>query len=331
MSLYDKLGVGKDSSKQDITKAFRKLAMEYHPDKNPQGEEKFKDISHAYEILTDDEKRRKYDLTGSENDQPQHHHHQNFNPFEFMFNQHFQQQTHFQQHQEEPIRKLDDTIHTVEITLKDAYFGVQKNLLVTSNKKCDCTKSCDTCNGRGRLRVIRSMGPFQKVFESDCGNCRGRGLIIKGCDKCGGIGRYKDKETFNLVIPTGATTGLERRIAGKGEQPFKKTEIAGDLVFKINVKEHALFTRKGNDLYYSQDISFVDSVCGVDIKIPHFEGELKINTSTFGIVKHGGEYRIEGKGMNEVTHLIIKFDVKYPHIKLNESIRDKIRELLTEE
>jgi DnaJ-class molecular chaperone len=329
MSLYDKLGVNKDASKSDITKAYRKLSLEHHPDRPGGNEEIFKDISHAYEILTDDEKRKRYDLTGSETEQPQHHHHQNFNPFEFMFNQHFQQQQHFQQHREEPIRKLEDTVHSVDISLKDAYFGIQKNLLVTSNKKCDCTKHCDVCNGNGRLRVVRNMGPFQQVLDADCNNCRGKGFIIKGCGKCGGLGRYKDKETFNLVIPKGATTGLERRMSGKGEQPFKKSEIAGDLVFKINVKEHPLFVRKGNDLHYSQDISFVDSVCGVDIVIPHFEEEVYINTSTFGIVKHSGEYRVEGKGMNEGSHLIIKFNVKYPIYKLSGEVRYKIRDLLT--
>jgi DnaJ-class molecular chaperone len=334
MSLYDKLGVSKDASKQDITKAFRKLAVEHHPDKGG-NEEKFKDISHAYEILTDEDKRKRYDLTGSDSDQPQHNPFQqggfNFhfgggNPFDFMFNQAFGGGHH--QQREEPMHKLDDTVYIIDISLKEAYFGLTKTLAVTTQKKCNCTSVCDKCKGECRIRVMRQLGPMRQIMEINCDMCQGKGYTIAVCMECKGLGQTKAKETFNIVIPKGAISGLERRMTGKGQQPFKKTEIAGDLVFKINVQEHSHFKRRNNDLIYNANISFVDSVCGVEIKVEHFDGELKLNTSTFGIVKEGVEYIIKDRGMPG-GNLIIIFKVEYPETKLTEEQRNKIRDVLS--
>jgi molecular chaperone DnaJ len=335
MSLYDKLGVSRDASKQDITKAYRKLSLEHHPDRPTGNEEKFKEISQAYEILTDDERRKRYDLTGSDSDQPQGNPFQqqgfNFqfggggNPFDFMFNQAFG--SGHQQQREEPMRKLDDTVYTIDISLKEAYFGLTKNLAVTTQKKCNCTSVCDRCKGECRIKVMRQMGPMRQIMEMNCDMCQGKGYTIAVCMECKGLGQTKAKETFNIVIPKGAISGLERRMTGKGQQPFKKTEISGDLVFKINVQEHSHFKRRNNDLIYNANISFVDSVCGVEIKIEHFDGELKLNTSTFGIVKEGVEYVIKDRGMPG-GNLIIIFKVEYPETKLTEEQREKIREIL---
>jgi DnaJ-class molecular chaperone len=332
MSLYDKLEISREASKDEIKKAFRKLSLIYHPDKNPQGEEKFKDISHAYEILSDDDKRKRYDLTGSENEQPQNPFQQqgfNFqfgggNPFDFMFNQAFGRG---HQQKEEPMRKLDDTVYTIDITLKEAYFGLTKNLAVTTQKKCNCTSVCDKCKGECRIRVLRQLGPMRQIMEMNCDMCQAKGYTISTCIECNGTGQIKTKETFNIVIPNGAISGLERRMTGKGQQPFKKTEIAGDLVFKINVLEHSHFKRRNNDLIYNADISFVDSVCGIELKIEHFDGDLKLNTSTFGIVKEGVEYIIKDRGMPG-GNLIIIFKVEYPDTKLTEEQREKIRDIL---
>jgi molecular chaperone DnaJ len=336
MSLYDKLGVSKDASKQDITKAYRKLSLEHHPDRPTGNEEKFKEISQAYEVLTDDERRKRYDLTGSDSEQPQGGHpfqqaggfSFNFggggNPFDFMFNQAFGAGHH---QREEPIHKLDDTIHNIDISLKDAYFGMTKNLIVTTQRKCGCSETCDKCKGECRIKAMRQMGPVRQIFEMQCDMCQGKGYIVKGCEICKSSGKIKDKETFNIVIPKGASSGLERRMTGKGQQPFKKSEIAGDLVFKINVLNHEYFQRRNNDLIYTTNISFLDSICGVDLTISHFDGELKLNTSTFGIVKEGVEYVIKDRGMPG-GNLIIIFKVEYPETKLTEEQRKKIRDIL---
>lgn len=331
MSLYDKLNVSRDASKQEITKAYRKLSLDHHPDRPNGNEEKFKDISHAYEILSDDEKRERYDLTGSDSEQPQANPFQaggfsfNFgggNPFDFMFNN-----MHSNRPREEPIRKLEDTIHTVNISLKDAYFGITKNLAVTTIKKCVCSNTCNRCNGSCKIKIMRQLGPMIQVFETPCDVCFGKGVnVVKTCEECKGSGQIKEKETFNLIIPENAVSGLERRISGKGQQPFKKTEIAGDLVFKINVLDDPNFKRRGNDFIYETNISFIDSICGCEIKIPHFEKEIIVNINNLGIVYENIEYIIKDETIK--NKIILTFKIEKLNKILSDEIRNKIKDLL---
>ena len=133
MSLYEKLGIPKEASKDDIKKAFRKLSLEHHPDKGGD-EEKFKEISNAYDVLSDDDKRKNYDLTGGETQQPFNPFQQGFNPFGFMFNQRNKRQ--------EAMRKLDDSIYTIEIPLEEVFFGKTRKMLVTTNTRCSCSEVC---------------------------------------------------------------------------------------------------------------------------------------------------------------------------------------------
>ena len=327
MSLYDKLNLDKNCSKDDIKKSFRKLAVSHHPDKGGD-EEKFKEISHAYEVLSDDEKRKRYDLTGSDTEQPQQ---PNFNsgfpfnfggdPFEFMFNQHHRQR------REDPIRKLDDTVHTINISLKEAYFGLTKNMAVTTTTKCDCSTACGKCKGEGKFKVVQQFGPIRQVFDAQCDMCSGRGFIVKAnCDKCSGKGSVNNKEVFPLDIPKNAITGLEKRISGKGQQPFKRNEIAGDLVFKINVMEDVNFKRRGVDFIYEKSISFIDSICGCEVIIPHFEGNVLINTITLGIIYEGVEYVVTSENIKNKVILCFKIEKLIKVLK--EEDRSKIREIL---
>ncbi len=318
MTLYDKLGLSKEASKEDIKKAFRKLSLEHHPDRGGD-EEKFKDISNAYEILSDDDKRKNYDLTGTTE---QHHNpfQQGFNPFEFMFNQRHRRQ--------EAVRKLDDTVHTVEIPLEEVYFGKSRKMLVTTNSRCNCCSICPKCNGNGKITIIRQFGPMIQQMETQCDMCLTKGYIIKGCDECNKTGLIKNKEYYEVNIPVNCMDGYEKRIVGKGQQPFKQTEIPGDLVFRIKILEHPSFKRRGKDLLYEVVISFIDSICGCQITIPHFEGEFTLNfINDFGVIKEGKEYIIQGKGING-GNLILTFKVKEYTGTLNKEKRDKIRELL---
>lgn len=320
MSLYDTLGISKEASKDEVKKAFRKLSLEHHPDKGG-NEEKFKEISNAYEILSDDDKRKNYDL-GNNNPGM---HQPNFNQFGggFPFNI-FNMRNQYRQ---EPIKKLEDTVHNIEITLEDIYFGRNKKLLVTTSSKCQCTSICTKCNGNGRVNIVRQIGPIIQSAEISCDICNTKGYIIKNCGNCEG-GIIKIKETYDIHIASGCIEAYERRIVGKGKQAFKHSEIPGDLVFKLKILEHPSFKRRGNELIYEVIINFIDSICGCEITIPHFEGEFKVNTSEFGVLKEGKEYIIENKGILS-SNLIIIFKIDEYIEKIDQEKRDKIRELLS--
>ncbi len=320
MSLYEKLGIPKEASKDDIKKAFRKLSLEHHPDKGGD-EEKFKEISNAYDVLSDDDKRKNYDMTGGETRQQFNPFQQGFNPFQFMFNQRNKRQ--------EAMRKLDDSIYTIEIPLEEVFFGKTRKMLVTTNTKCSCTEICSKCNGNGKIQIVRQFGAMIQSMETNCDMCLSKGYVIKGCDLCNKTGVIKNKEHYEVNVPIGCIDGYEKRIVGKGQQPFKPSEIPGDLVFKIKVLEHPLFKRRGNDLLYETKITFVDSICGCEIKIPHFDGEFKLNfVSDFGIIKEGKEYIIQNHGIKG-GNLILTFKVEEHTKILDKETRDKIRELLS--
>jgi DnaJ homolog subfamily A member 2 len=336
--LYDVLGVARDCSADDLKKAYKKLAIQHHPDKGGDPE-KFKEISNAYQILSDDEQRSRYDQLGDERfDQsgnmssvdPSVIFEQffgrggGFDPFSHLFGG----GNPFGHHQQGS-RKCRTVQHCIQISNREAYFGSEKHIKLTLHKKClKCLDTCPTCQGRGQISEMQRMGPFTSMMSRPCHTCRGSGNIPKGkasCQECKGKGEFEEEKRIDIKIPMGVETGHQINIAGCGEQPQQQGDIAGDLIFEILVQLDSNFERKGLDLIYKTSISFKESVLGKVIQIPHYEELIHCNLSEYGIIQPGKEYIIPDKGMKTDTRkgkLIVILNINYPTKKLNESQKE---------
>lgn len=253
---YEILGVSKEATAEEIKKSYRKLSLKYHPDKNPEGEDKFKEISEAYSILSDNEKRNKYDNGGT-----------NFedlfngggNPFD-MFNDLFGNRGFNQQPRTRRGRDLNINLN---ITLEESYFGKEKTL--NFNRVSTNNKMCGTCKGNGVVQQVIQQGPFRQVMNGACPGCSGNGFE--------GGGFYK-KEEVKFKIPKGIDDGLLMKLRGKGNSVWGG--IDGDLLIKIRIMPHPTFKRAAEQLHYTEDINFVDICLGKEILIEHFDGQLKV-------------------------------------------------------
>lgn len=359
--LYEILGLDKNASDQDIKRAYKKLAFENHPDKNKgdqNAEEKFKEISNAYAILSDETEKRKYDQLGDNNYNngnggQQESHADIFERFfggnmGHPFAHHFEQRGGFEHHfsfnnfgeqHNTEVRKCKSFGQSLNMTLEEVYEGINKNIKISVKKYCSkCIKQCDNCNGRGIVNQIKHMGMFTQMFTGTCDKCSGSGHITqakKNCSECNGNGSYDKEQNAHLTIPPGVDNGFKTIFPELGEQPRNSNQHAGDLILEINILEHKIFTRKGNDLYYKCEISFIESIIGKNIEIPLFNELLKINTNIFGVLCSGKNYMIEDKGMpfmNSNTkkgNLFIEFSINYPKIKNSEKIKE-LEELLSQ-
>lgn len=298
---YQVLGLDRDASPEDIRKAYRKLAVQHHPDKGGDAE-KFKQVSSAYEILSDEQKKANYDQFGNEQGpsggagMP--------DMGDFIRNMMFGQQ------QRTPgMRRSNDVRHLIEISLDDAFNGVTKKLKINLDHPCySCQQSCAQCKGSGF--TVMQMGPFG--MQKPCGACEASGSISKGCPSCNFKKNIQESDIIQLNIGKGVQSGEHIIVNGKGEQPRKQGEIPGNLIVIINVRNHQFFQREGNHLVFTTKISFDDSVKGATVTVPHFAGEMNIDTSYFGIIDPRLRYEIKGKGMTPDAHLYIIFDIQYP-------------------
>jgi DnaJ-class molecular chaperone len=362
--LYGVLGVSRDASAEDIKKAYKKLAMIHHPDKNKgdeKAEEKFKEISAAYNVLSDDAERAKYNDIGDANynngsgqdaNRGQHNPHDIFEAFFrsrggvggafggfdediFSFGQ---GGASGGSGANKPPKKASSIEKTFVFNLDDIYAGINKDLNINIRKYClKCNKKCGKCDGRGIIQQIRSMGFMQQIFQGSCDNCEGTGITIEGkadCKTCCGKGHYNEDKKATLIIPKGIDETYKTAFPELGEQPKIPNIKPGDLIIHIKIDEHKHFIRKGNDLYYKTEISFVDSIVGKDIVIPYFKEKININTNIFGVISNGKNYLLEGKGMPVLNtankgNMFIEFSVKYPKIKNAEKI-EELRALLNE-
>ena len=304
---YEILGVSRDSSASELKKAFKKKAMKYHPDRNPDNPDaaqKFKEAAEAYDILSDPQKKSAYDQFGHSGVEgmgggP------NFNDvnindiFGDIFGDVFGTRS-----QSRRQRRGSDLQYNLELSLKDAVLGTQKKIKIPSHRECkDCNGSgaakgsspisCMNCNGAGQVRMQQGFFSVQQT----CSVCSGTGQVIKDkCNICGGAGAIKDNKTLSVNIPAGVDNGDKVRLSGEGE--WMKGGQTGDLYVAIRVTDHPIFERDGRHIYIEAPIPFDISVIGGSIKIPTLENNISLkippNTQT------GKIFRIKGKGASIV-------------------------------
>ncbi|UCE99345.1 MAG: molecular chaperone DnaJ [Planctomycetota bacterium] len=316
---YEVLGVGKSASADEIKRAYRRLAMKYHPDKNPndkEAETKFKECAEAYEVLSDGEKRQRYDQFGHDGLRGmgmRDYSHMRWQDIGSIFEDIFGFDdflgdifgTRSRRARRRGPSRGYDLETSVELTLNDVSKGVEKTIEFTRQDTCsECTGSgcaqgtspghCPTCGGSGQ--VARGGGFFQMV--STCRQCGGSGQIIaKPCKKCKGTGRIPKKRIVNIKIPAGVHEGQGIRVTSEGE-PGRGGGPRGDLYCYVRIKPHEFLQRDGNNLVAVVPISFTQAVLGATIDVPSLNGtrRLKIPAGT----QFGSIFRIKGKGLPNV-------------------------------
>lgn len=309
---YELLGVNRSASADDIKKAFRKLAMQHHPDRNPgnkDSERKFKDVNHAYDILKDAEKRAAYDRYGAAAFEGGNGPSGPGGPgqgFDFgsVFGDIFDEMFGAQRGRGgRADTRGQDLRFNLEITLEQAYTGTEATVRVPSSVACEvCHGSgaeagskpqpCATCQGRGRIRA--QQGFF--TVERACHTCHGAGQVIdKPCRSCSGQGRVRRDKTLKVNIPAGVEDGTRIRLTGEGEAGTRGGP-AGDLYVFLSVRRHTLFEREGADVHCRVPISMVQATLGGSIEVPTLDGKMARIVIPAG-AQHGHQFRMRSKGM----------------------------------
>jgi len=340
---YEVLGVGKDSSAEDVKKAYRKLARQYHPDVNKEAdaETKFKEVKEAYDVLSDDGKRDTYDRYG----------HVDPNQgmggaggadfgggFGDIFDMFFGGGGGRQRDPNAPQRG-NDLQYTMTIEFKEAVFGKETEITIPRTENCDtCTgtgakpgttpKTCSTCHGSGQQEVVQNT-PFGRIANRRvCQTCRGTGKIIpEKCTTCHGEGRVKKQRRIKVNIPAGVDEGSQIRISGEGEGGSKGGP-AGDLYIVLRVKSHEFFDREGDDIYCEVPINFVQAALGAEIEIPTLNERVKLKIPAG--TQTGTYFRLKGKGVPKLRGIgagdqHVKVTVVTP-TKLSDEQKDLLRQ-----
>ena len=315
---YDVLGVRKSAKKDELKKAYRKLAMKYHPDRNPddsQAAEKFKELSEAYEILSDDQKRQTYDNFGHEGVNSSFSSSQGAaDAFSDIFGDIFSDIFGGSSGGRSSSRGAD-LGYKVEVSLEEAVFGKSLNIEIPSKERCGgLWNRCSYCGGAG---VIRQQQGFFSMQQT-CPHCRGEGEIHdKNCSKCNGSGFLSNNKKLSVKIPAGVDDGDRIRLSGEGE--LGRGGNRGDLYISINVKEHSIFERDGSHLYCEVPLDFVDAALGGSIEVPTLVGKAKIKIPS-GTQSHK-IFRLNGKGIKPlrggiVGDILVRVIVEVP-VNLN--------------
>ena len=307
---YEILSVSKTASGAEIKRAYRKLAMKYHPDRNQgdaEAEVKFKEISEAYEVLSDDQKKSAYDQYGHEGVNQQGGFggaggFGNAGGFEDIFNTFFGGGGSRGGRSRQA--RGSDLEYSLEITLEEAFNGVEKEITIPQMANCNtCDGSgskskskatCHACSGSGTIR--RQQGPF--AFEQTCPVCSGSGSnIADPCTDCYGKGLVRKQETLKVKIPEGVDNGDRIRLHGKGDAGANGA-MNGDLYIQIMIKEHKLFERRDSNLYCEMPIGFITACLGGDINVPTLDGEVKVKVMPE--TQTGKVFRVRDRGMKSL-------------------------------
>lgn len=340
MKFYDILEVSPNASIDDIKKSYKKLAFQYHPDKNKDNKEaeiKFKEISNAYSVLSNPESRQKYDMLGDDNynnDAGGGGGHQEPNMdelFQHIFGSRRGGHNPFGVHDmfgfndprgHQNKRSCNNIIKTYNITLEDIYNGIDKQLKFTVKKFCKkCFITCSGCNGSGVIQQVIQMGPMTQIFQSVCNKCNGQKIMNKHnkeCVECKGNGTYDVEHLAQLNMPKGFDN-TNTIFEGLGEQPQTSANLPGNLILEFKLASHALFTKNGNDLHYKHTLTLSESILGKIIIIEYFNEQIKINSNQFGIINSSKQYILKGRGLpiqnsSQKGNMIIEFNIIYPKI-----------------
>ncbi|HWO07220.1 MAG TPA: molecular chaperone DnaJ [Candidatus Paceibacterota bacterium] len=353
---YQILGVTRDASEEDIKKAFRSLAHKYHPDKKGGDEQKFKEVSEAYAVLSDKKKRAQYDQFGAyaAGAEAQ----GGFGGFDFSdFARNFQGFEGFNAQGgiefdlgdifgdffggSRRNRRGRDISMDVEIPFRDAVFGTERRVLISKIGLCDTcggsgakkgsgTVTCTTCNGKGQIHETRNTFFGTVSTARTCPTCKGRGEVPKeACETCHGEGVLRKQEEVHVVIPAGIEDGEMIRMPGRGEALVGAA--AGDLYVKVHVKPDKLFSRDGNNLVTALTVKLSDALLGAEYRIQTLDGEMTLSIPQG--VKQGEFIRLRGRGVPSARgnrgDLFVRIDIEFPK-KLSRAAKEAVEKLRKE-
>jgi molecular chaperone DnaJ len=323
---YDILGVTETASQDEIKKAYRKLSKTYHPDVNPDGEEKFKEVSEAYENIGDETKRQEYD-------------HRRKNPFAGGFGDGFNINDLFEQMvnggRSSRQQKVADKVLSIDITTFESYFGVEKDISYNYSKVCSpCggnggdRKVCPTCGGQGQILQKMGSGMFQQIFNVTCSSCQGQGShITNRCNSCNGQGLINEVEMLKVSIPKNVDNGDFMRVQTKGDYN-RVSKLRGDLILKVNLVRNDNFEKSGMDLVYFLELNALQIVTEEKLLIPHPDGALNINMPNK--LNSDKPLRLVKKGFRTASgsgDFYIKLTITNNY-ELDEETKDKLKKLL---